>query len=218
MESPFPRGPNWQTARRERPAQTSNIGQVGRSRKGLDAIEKAADFDGKGLKSWDMDDTGQRRCQQRSNSFAAIPGRGRSIRMSPMPEVPDAIPDPPVFLVGYAADEWRHVAIELYRMRLLSTVDTAALAAYCQAYKIWRETTEMMTEIAARGAFMKGYLLKRKGEAIKNPLNAIAGRAAQDMVRYSAEFGFTPSSRSRVAVGSFGQTQKPGKFDGLLGE
>ena len=38
--------------------------------------------------------------------------------------------------------------------------------------------------------------------AIQNPLAGTAHKAASDMVRYAAEFGMTPSSRSRIDIGT----------------
>ena len=36
--------------------------------------------------------------------------------------------------------------------------------------------------------------------AIQNPLVGTANKAAADMVRYAAEFGMTPSARSRITA------------------
>ena len=38
------------------------------------------------------------------------------------------------------------------------------------------------------------------GNAIQNPLVGTANKAATDMVRFAAEFGMTPSARSRINV------------------
>jgi phage terminase small subunit len=44
------------------------------------------------------------------------------------------LPEPPAELSGDARKEWDRVAPELYRMGLLTGLDRAALAAYCQVY------------------------------------------------------------------------------------
>ena len=46
---------------------------------------------------------------------------------------------------GYAADEWRRVAPELYRLGLLSMLDTGPFAAYCVAYQHWRTAEEVLS-------------------------------------------------------------------------
>ena len=52
-----------------------------------------------------------------------------------------------------------------------------------------------------------GLLIKTSnGNAIQNPLVGIANKAAADMVRYAAEFGMTPSARSRIKA----EGQTPG--------
>jgi P27 family predicted phage terminase small subunit len=145
-------------------------------------------------------------------------GKGRPLSQNePHPLIPDLIPDPPAPLEGYAADEWRRVVVELYRLRLLTVVDINSLAAYCQSYKTWREATEIMTELAARGAPMKALVLKnRKGEVTKNPLNGVARDAAREMVRFASEFGFSPAARARIAAGPYGETRQTDKFSGLI--
>ena len=50
----------------------------------------------------------------------------------PQPTIDPEIPDVPEFLTGYAADEWCRVSEELYRLKLLTSVDTHTLAAYCK--------------------------------------------------------------------------------------
>ena len=49
---------------------------------------------------------------------------------TPAPEIPDA----PPHLSPEAREEWERLALELYELGILSTIDRAALAAYCQAY------------------------------------------------------------------------------------
>ena len=54
-------------------------------------------------------------------------------------------------------------------------------------------------------------------QARSNPLVQIAREAANDMVRYAAEFDFSPAARSRIAAGVGPFTPPPGgKFEDLL--
>jgi P27 family predicted phage terminase small subunit len=47
-----------------------------------------------------------------------------------------------------------------------------------------------------------GLVVKTKsGNIIQNPLVGVANKAMADVVRYAAEFGMTPSARSRIEVG-----------------
>jgi P27 family predicted phage terminase small subunit len=69
--------------------------------------------------------------------------------------------------------------------------------------------------MAERDGATRGLLVKRlDGNAARNPLVKIAADAASDMVRYAAEFGFSPAARARIAAGV--HAQPDGKFDGLL--
>jgi P27 family predicted phage terminase small subunit len=138
----------------------------------------------------------------------------RNKRTEMQPRMLDSVPEPPPSLTGFAAEEWRCVAGELHRLKLLTNVDIPPLAAYCQAYKVWREATDLLTELSASGAFMKGYALEtRNGGMVKNPLIAVARDASNEMKRYAVEFGFTPAARTRISTPGEAQTDK---FDGLI--
>jgi P27 family predicted phage terminase small subunit len=128
------------------------------------------------------------------------------------------VPDPPSFLSGYAVEEWRRVGPEAHALRLLSNLDRACFAAYCESYAMWRTAEEALAGMAANDPVMRGLLVKSKrGAAIENPLVYIARKAAAEMVRYAAEFGFTPASRSRINGGfSPPPDRGPSKFGDLL--
>jgi P27 family predicted phage terminase small subunit len=73
------------------------------------------------------------------------------------------------------------------------------LAAYCQSYAMWRDAEELLAQMRARDPLTKGLLVKTQaGDARINPLAKLARLAARDMVRYSAEFGFSPAARARI--------------------
>jgi P27 family predicted phage terminase small subunit len=132
----------------------------------------------------------------------------------PKPTRPEQCPEPPDALEAYAADEWRLVAGELWRLGLYTVCDKGALCAYCYSYGQWRTAAEIIKGLAANDSAMHGLLVKREGAAVQNPLVGIARRAAADMVRYASEFGFTPAARARIAAGV--DNQEPSKFGSLL--
>jgi P27 family predicted phage terminase small subunit len=142
------------------------------------------------------------------------PGR-RPVSDGLRPEQAQDVPEPPPFLIGYAADEWCSVATELHRLGVLTKVDTAPLAAYCYAYGTWRDAAEVLASMSADPA--RGLIIRTQyGACVENPLIAIARRAAQDMVRFANEFGLTPAARSRISSGVNGDQDTGSKFDGLL--
>jgi P27 family predicted phage terminase small subunit len=113
------------------------------------------------------------------------------------------MPEPPEHLNADARAEWHRVAHGLYVLRMLETVDRAALGAYCVAYAHWVQAERAIAEMAKQDLLTGALMIKTSnGNAIQNPLVGTAHKAASDMVRYAAEFGMTPSSRSRIDVGS----------------
>ena len=133
----------------------------------------------------------------------------KKLPTGPKPALLPKCPEPPSFLSAYACDEWWRVAPELWALGLLSVLDTACLAAYCQTYSRWREAEKAL-------AHDGGLLIKTQdGNARRYPLVKIAADAAADMVRFANEFGLTAVARSRLAGGVYGQPP-PNKFDGLL--
>jgi P27 family predicted phage terminase small subunit len=126
------------------------------------------------------------------------------------------MPECPSFLIGYGCDEWYRVAPELHRLGLLTILDIPALAAYCQAYRVWRTAVEALHEMAKRDPVMHGLVVKAaSGGAIQNPLVLTIRQAANDMVRFAGEFGMTPVARARIAAGVYNKPDG-GKFGGLL--
>ena len=109
------------------------------------------------------------------------------------------LPSPPPELSDDAKVEWGRVSEELYNLGLLTRIDRAGLAAYCQAYGRWITAERVIAEMAARDRATSGLLVKTtNGNAIQNPLVGTANKAMSDMMRYAAEFGMTPSARSRI--------------------
>lgn len=126
-------------------------------------------------------------------------------------------PAPPSHLNAYAREEWHRVCAELIALRILTMLDTATLAAYCESFGMWRLAAEELNalEIVAGDRPGKQLLSRtRHGTYIQNPLVGIINKAKADMVRYAAEFGLTPSARARVSAGV---APPPNKFAGLIG-
>jgi len=112
-----------------------------------------------------------------------------------------AEPTPPPFLSDDAKVEWGRVCSMLYRAGLMTDADRAALAAYCQAYGRWAQAERALARMAAKDELNSALMVKTtSGNAINNPLVGIANKAMADMMRYAAEFGMTPSARSRVEI------------------
>ncbi len=108
------------------------------------------------------------------------------------PVVPLAIPSPPDHLSKNALIEWGRISNQLYQLGLLTEIDMASLAAYCQAFGRWAEAEEELNE--------KGLTVETtNGNIIQNPLVGIANQAMEHMRKHLTEFGMTPSSRAKVS-------------------
>ena len=115
-------------------------------------------------------------------------------------------PTCPAHLCPPAKAEWKRLATQLTILRILTELDRAALAAYCQSYGRWVEAERKLHETPMLLKLPSGYVQQ-------NPWLTIANKQLELMHRYLSEFGL---SRSRVSLAGHGA--KPGgKFAGLLG-
>lgn len=106
---------------------------------------------------------------------------------------------PPKELCDEAKVEWGRVANDLAKSGLLTDLDTSVLAAYCQSFGIWLRAERLIAEAAKLDPTYAGLLiLTSNANLIQNPLVGIANKAKSDMVRFAAEFGMSPSARSRI--------------------
>lgn len=108
------------------------------------------------------------------------------------PVPPAGFPDMPKGMSADAKKEWKRIAPVLYDMGVLSTIDTAALEAYCECYARWRK--------AERELAKSSMVYMAKGYPILNPYLSIANKAMVEMRRFMQEFGITPASRSRIST------------------
>ena len=113
------------------------------------------------------------------------------------PEPPEGCPDCPAHLSEAAQEEWHRLATGLHAMGVLTVIDRAALAAYCQAWGRWVEAEERLKETPTLVKTPSGYVQQ-------NPWLSVSNKQLELMGRYMAELGMTPASRSRVAALSAG--------------
>jgi P27 family predicted phage terminase small subunit len=119
-------------------------------------------------------------------------------------------PTCPKHLDKAARAEWKRVADELSAQGLLTTVDRAALAAYCSAWARWINAEEQVQKF---GAVIKS---PKSGFPIQNPYVGIANTALDQMRKFAIEFGMTPSSRSRISASSDGASKDADPFTSFM--
>jgi len=108
-------------------------------------------------------------------------------RQEPRPR--PVCPSPPRWMNRAEKREWRRVAPILWRMGVLTEVDLPALEAYCACYAKWRE---------AREKAKVGVIETKSGYVTQNPLINVEQKYLNQMRLLLAEFGMTPSSRTRT--------------------
>ena len=106
-----------------------------------------------------------------------------------------SVPTCPPELRPAAQSEWHRLVGELAKLNMLTNLDRAALAAYCEAYAMWGEAIEAIQKF---GAMVKS----PSGFPMQSPYVSFANKQAEIMIRIASEFGFTPASRGRISVPS----------------
>jgi P27 family predicted phage terminase small subunit len=113
-----------------------------------------------------------------------------------------------------AKKEWKRLTVELQRYGLISKLDRAALVLYVQAWAqmVWAE--QMLSRAMARAEEARaaaeaageeydggdGIMVKTAGGNFTYSHYWVVGRrAGEDVNRYLALFGLSPSSRARVS-------------------
>jgi len=115
--------------------------------------------------------------------------KGRSNAHEPALTV--EIPRCPAHLSPEAKREWKRVSRELAGYGLLTRIDRAGLALYCEAWGRWVEAEEALRKY--------GVMIKApSGFPMQSPYLAIANKAMEQIRAMLSEFGMSPSSRTRV--------------------
>lgn len=130
------------------------------------------------------------------------PGRRPLNGAEPRPA--SGTPTCPAHLTPTGKAEWKRLAVELQAIGILTRIDRAVLAGYCQSWGRWVEAERKLQETPPLLKTPAGYIQL-------SPWLTIANRERELMLRYMAELGLTPSSRTRLAVQLPGP--RPWEFD-----
>jgi P27 family predicted phage terminase small subunit len=116
-----------------------------------------------------------------------LPANKLRDEVQPVIEIPDA----PEHLSPQALQEWQRISVELQALGLVSKIDMAALAVYCQAYGRYVQAEMKLKELGDAGLIEStpsGY--KQIGVWLQ-----ISNRAVDQMRQFLQEFGMSPSAR-----------------------
>ena len=112
-----------------------------------------------------------------------------------------ALPMVPPHLSDEAKVEWGRMSEKLYRLGLLTELDVAMLAGYCQAYGRWVQAERALAKLAEQDEQTSALMVKTtNGNAVQNPLVGTANKALELMNKFAIEFGMSPSSRVRLSA------------------
>lgn len=129
------------------------------------------------------------------------------------PQPPVNIPKCPKHLDKEAKQEWRRMVKELEPLGMLTNLDKAIFALYCESYSIWAKSARIIQEKGMVFSAITKTVQKQDGSIVTtgsglpslNPYFKIADKAKEQMIKALTEMGMTPSSRARVKVAE----QKP---------
>ena len=106
---------------------------------------------------------------------------------------PSGTPVCPEWLEKEAKEEWNRIGDTLEKMGILTDIDTAAFAGYCQAYARWKEAEEYLTKHGSTIETKSGYVQQV-------PQVSIAQTNLKVMLKFCEQFGLTPPARSRIVA------------------
>ena len=121
------------------------------------------------------------------------PGKRRLNGGEPAPA--PIVPACPSCLGDEARKEWKRLARELGDLGLLTRIDRGMPAAYCQAHALWVEAVSSIGRYDTMAKSPNGF-------PMQSPYVAVVNKQVEIMGRIAAEFGMTPSSRSRIRAGA----------------
>src|ERR687894_2980126 len=108
--------------------------------------------------------------------------------LRPEPKVPTC----PAHLCPAAKAEWKRLAQELFVLGIVTALDRAALAAYCQAYGRWAEAERKLKDTPVLLKLPSGYIQP-------SPWLGIANKQLELMHKFMGELGLSPVARARVS-------------------
>lgn len=111
-------------------------------------------------------------------------------------------PTCPAWLSVEAKREWRKMTPELERLGLLTVIDGAALAGYCQAYARWKQAEALLDREGLVITTQSGY-------SQPHPAVAIAQKSLALVRAFCSEFGLTPAARSSLHVAPLDKPESP---------
>lgn len=126
----------------------------------------------------------------------------RDNKNTPKPEISGEVPAPPSYFDNTAKKEWKRLAPILHKLGLLTVADYAMFEAYCLSYG---RMVQAQKDLKKAKAMTYEYINKAGAKNIvPRPEIAMIQKESIIIKTLCAEFGLTPSARTRMEVPDFG--------------
>lgn len=120
-----------------------------------------------------------------------------------------AIPRCPALLKGEARQEWRRITRELHQYNMIAEVDRVLLAMMCTTWARFVDAEKMIAKASAAGG--SGLFVKTpNGFPVQSPWVSVSNKAIETYKSLGAEFGLSPSARTRVTPQTSSRIDLPG--------
>lgn len=116
-----------------------------------------------------------------------------------LPTVNSDLPAPPEWLTDNGKAEWITVTSDLNKAGILAYADLSLVAMYCNEISTYIECQEQMAKMSTRVMVIKDDAGKVK-YAQQLPYQKIANDCVEKALKLAAEFGLTPSARTRIGT------------------
>lgn len=143
------------------------------------------------------------------------PGRRPLNELEPEPEI--VIPPCPPHLSDLAKIEWVRITKELEAVGIISLLDMANIASYCQMYDRW---IRLELDIQKNDMYLKTEHYGKKGNLTytsreMNPSVTEARLTLQQLRQFATELGLSPAARPKLQTGIKKKTKDP--MENILG-
>lgn len=112
-------------------------------------------------------------------------------------EPAEVAPECPAHITGRAKEEWDRISALLAKYKLITELDTAALALYCASYGRWQDAEARIKEDEEDGKESLATIAPN-GFPMRSTFLAIANDAMSDCFKYMQQFSLSPAIRAKL--------------------
>lgn len=146
---------------------------------------------------------GRKPIPSKIHQLRGLPGKRPLNDLEPKP--PEGMPECPEHLDELAKEEWARAGAILDDIGLMTELDMAVLAGYCQSFSEWAKATEEVKTL--------GMVYKRKdGTPGLNPYLRVSRESYDRMLKAAVLLGLSPSSRAGLKVNKKPQKDEAEEF------